>query len=69
MMTEQTPPGALKCLIAHLEQARDEYNKDPRRGTRLALLAVILFVQHDLEDTERPKLEQIPVIWARSRHV
>jgi hypothetical protein len=43
-MAEKKPaglaPDAVKNLIADLEQAQKEYDKDPRRGTRLALLAV-----------------------------
>jgi hypothetical protein len=54
-MAEKKPaglaPDAVKNLIADLEQAQKEYDKDPRRGTRLALLAVFFFVQR-LEDRE-----------------
>jgi hypothetical protein len=48
-------PDAVKNLIADLEQAQKEYDKDLRRGTRLALIAVLLFVQR-LEDREHSLL-------------
>jgi hypothetical protein len=48
-------PDAVKNLIADLEQAQKKYDKDPRWGTRLALLAVFFFVQR-LEDRENSLL-------------
>jgi hypothetical protein len=42
---------AVKKLIGDLEYAREEYDKNPRWGTRLALLAAVFFVQR-VEDRE-----------------